>query len=372
MTFDYPTRYSIRNIMKLNKDLSLKTFKMTLLAALISSPLAAETIDKTWELGVFGDCVKSSTVKEQQAYWQKIEAGKGLGLDLQKVINERWNARLELAKTRYDINNGGDTDYGTRFGVDAIYKVEDTALYFFTGVKRFNNVRSYNAANIGAGFSFEVSDRVSLFSEGVVYRDLDYGFTDQGIKVGFKYAFGEERKATIVNKAKPVKPAPVVRKEKVLDSDNDGVNDSIDRCDNTPATVKVDSTGCTLYSEKAVAIDLNVAFENNSSQIKSTIVNDIQRLADFMKAYNHTNVVIEGHSSVVGQESYNLMLSQKRADAVKAVLVNTFKVDESRISAKGFGESQLLSKGNTNEDHRLNRRVVAKIETSVKKVVTKK
>jgi hypothetical protein len=72
--------------MKLNKDLFMKIFNMTLLAALISSPLAAETIDKTWELGVFGDYVKSSTSKENNIDWQQIEAGKGLGIDLQKII----------------------------------------------------------------------------------------------------------------------------------------------------------------------------------------------------------------------------------------------------------------------------------------------
>ena len=86
----------------------MKTFNMTLIAALISSPLAAETIDKTWELGVFSDYIKSDTNKEHNTDWQQIESGKSLGIDLQKIINERWDIRLELAKTRYDIENGND------------------------------------------------------------------------------------------------------------------------------------------------------------------------------------------------------------------------------------------------------------------------
>ncbi len=351
----------------------MKTFNITLLAALISSPLAAEGIDKTWEIGVFGDYVKSDTGKENKMDWQQIEAGKGLGIDLQKIINEQWNARIELAKTRYDINNGNDTDYGTRFGLDAIYKIEDTGIYAFAGVKRFNNVKSYNAVNLGLGYNLDISDRFSLYSEAVVYRDVDYGFTDQGFKVGVKYAFGDVKKSPVVKEAvyQEVAAIPVVATVILADTDNDGINDKQDNCKNTPANVKVDSSGCPLFLDTAVDVDLNVAFENNSSQIKAETMNDIQRLADFMKEYKNTSVVIEGHSSAAGSAKYNLALSQKRADAVKSLLINKFDIEENRLSAKGFGETQLISKGNTAADHELNRRVMAKIEATVKKMMIK-
>jgi OOP family OmpA-OmpF porin len=357
----------------------MKTFNMTLIAALISSPLAAETIDKTWELGVFSDYIKSDTNKENNIDWQRIEAGKSLGIDLQKIINERWDIRLELAKTRYDIENGNDKDYGTRAGIDAIYKVEDSSFYLFTGVKRFNNVRSYNAANVGAGYSLQINDRFSLYSEAAVYRDLDYGQTDQGIKLGVKYTFGDVKKSPVVNKAVVNKPVmetmksttPVVKKVMMADTDSDGVSDNNDRCANTPANVKVDSQGCTLYSEKSVEIKLNVIFENNSSLVKPAMIDDVQRLADFMKEYQNTSVVIEGHSSATGSEKYNLMLSQKRADTIKNLLINKFSIDASRLSAKGFGETQLIAQGTSLADNSVNRRVVAKIETVVKKVITK-
>ncbi|MFT6208186.1 MAG: OOP family OmpA-OmpF porin [Colwellia sp.] len=357
----------------------MKTFNMTLIAALISSPLAAETIDKAWELGVFSDYIKSDTNKEHNTDWQQIESGKSLGIDLQKIINERWDIRLELAKTRYDIENGNDKDYGTRAGIDAIYKVEDSSFYLFTGVKRFNNVRSYNAANVGAGYNLQINDRFSLYSEAAVYRDLDYGQTDQGIKLGVKYTFGDVKKSPVVNKAVVNKPVmetmksttPVVKKVMMADTDSDGVSDNNDRCANTPANVKVDSQGCTLYSEKSVEIKLNVIFENNSSLVKPAMIDDVQRLADFMKEYQNTSVVIEGHSSAKGSEKYNLMLSQKRADTIKNLLINKFSIDASRLSAKGFGETQLIAQGTSLADNSVNRRVVAKIETVVKKVITK-
>jgi len=350
----------------------MKTYKITLLAALISSPLVAESLDKTWQVGVFGDYIKSSTNKENQADWQRIEAGKGIGIDLEKIVNEQWNARFELAKTRYDIQNGNDTDYGTRFGLDAIYKVEDSGLYLFAGVKRFNNVKSYNAVNVGAGYNYQINERFSFYSEAVVYRDVDYGYTDQGIKLGLKYAFGDVKRTAVVSK--PVEPTvtPVAVPTVVfVDTDNDGISDVKDSCPNTPENAKIDSRGCAVLANKVIEINLNVAFENNSAQLKAPAMNDIQRLADFMQQYKNTSAVIEGHSSTIGSEKYNLILSQKRADAIKKVLVNKFNIDASRLSAKGFGETQLISNGNTKVDHETNRRVVAKIKTMVKKVMTK-
>ena len=147
------------------------------------------------------------------------------------------------------------------------------------------------------------------------------------------------------------------------DADNDGVEDSMDRCQNTPAMAKVDSFGCALYDENEVSVTLKVLFDHNSAEVKSESIDEIQRLADFMKTYENTDVVIEGHSSKLGDADYNQMLSEKRANNVKDILVNKFDIDASRLSSVGYGESRLLSDGNTIADHRLNRRVVAAIET---------
>ena len=352
----------------------MKTFKITLLAALISSPLAAETIDKTWQVGVFGEYIKSATGKESRLDWQRIEAGKSIGIDLEKIINEKWNARLELAKTRYDVDNGNDTANGTRVGIDAIYKVKDSDLYLFTGVKHFNNAKSYNTVNVGAGINVQINDRFSFYSEAAIYRGV--GYTDQSIKLGLKYAFGDVKNTPIVSK--PVKQEIIPAKQEIIpaivilvDTDNDGINDIDDSCPNTSENAKVDSRGCSIFTEKSVEIDLHTSFKNNSAQLKTTAVNDIKRLADFMMEYKNTSAVIEGHSSAVGDAKYNLKLSQKRADAVKSELVNKFNIDASRLTAKGFGETQLISTGNTKADNQTNRRVVAKVKATVKEVVNK-
>ena len=56
--------------------------------------------------------------------------------------------------------------------------------------------------------------------------------------------------------------------------------------------------------------------------------------------------LIAGHTDAKGSDEYNLALSQRRAASVKAFLVETYKVDEGRLSVIGFGEEQLKNKEN--------------------------
>ncbi|GHG04077.1 OmpA family protein [Thalassotalea marina] len=349
----------------------MKLFKFSLLAALISSPLAAQEIDKEWQLGVFGDYIKSSTNKDNQLDWQRIEAGKSLGFDLKKEINDLWSMRLELARTRYDIDNGNDKSYGYRYGVDAIYNVENSDFYLFTGIKRFNNVKDYYAVNVGGGYNIQINDRLSAYTEAAIYRDVDYGFVDQGFKIGLQYTFGETKSVPVAKPAPtPIKPA---KQEKTswTDADNDGVLDQDDQCPNTAANLKVDSKGCVVYTTETDEITLAINFAHDSAFVEPANYAEIKRLADFMKKYPETSVEIEGHTSAKGKDAYNMTLSEKRAQAVKQILIEQFSINSNRLSAKGYGETRLLATENSAQADKKNRRVVAKISTSTQKAVSK-
>ena len=51
-------------------------------------------------------------------------------------------------------------------------------------------------------------------------------------------------------------------------------------------------------------------------------------------------VQVSGHSDSVGEPAYNLALSERRAEAVKAELANALKETSLRIEAKGYGETR--------------------------------
>ncbi len=64
----------------------------------------------------------------------------------------------------------------------------------------------------------------------------------------------------------------------------------------------------------------------------------VQEIADYMKKYPASNVVITGHADKgTGNVTINNRLSQKRADVVKRLLINKYGIDASRISATGKG-----------------------------------
>jgi outer membrane protein OmpA-like peptidoglycan-associated protein len=58
--------------------------------------------------------------------------------------------------------------------------------------------------------------------------------------------------------------------------------------------------------------------------------------------------LIVGHTPSGGRRDHNLTLSQRRADVIRDVLVNTFKVSPKRLQALGLGEEQLLDRAHPN------------------------
>ena len=75
----------------------------------------------------------------------------------------------------------------------------------------------------------------------------------------------------------------------------------------------------------------------------STQMANIERIATYMKENPNTKVVITGYASPEGSKSFNQRLSQKRADAVKKILVQKYDIDASRITAEGKGVGSVFS-----------------------------
>ena len=91
-----------------------------------------------------------------------------------------------------------------------------------------------------------------------------------------------------------------------------------------------------------------------------------QKLADFMKQYPQTTTVVEGHTDSKGSDAYNQKLSERRASAVRDVLVNQYGVEASRVNAAGYGESRPVADNATDAGRAVNRRVEAEVEAQIK------
>lgn len=92
-------------------------------------------------------------------------------------------------------------------------------------------------------------------------------------------------------------------------------------------------------------------FDYDSSQLKPGAYSEIRRVSDILNKYPQTTIEVGGHTDTRGAEEYNQKLSEQRAEAVKAELINN-GVAANRIMAVGYGESRPIS-----SDHAMNRRV---------------
>jgi outer membrane protein OmpA-like peptidoglycan-associated protein/Tfp pilus assembly protein PilF len=104
----------------------------------------------------------------------------------------------------------------------------------------------------------------------------------------------------------------------------------------------------------------NVFFASNSAELDRKSGLELNRVYSLLKENRETKIEIGGHTDDVGSEEDNLVLSQKRADAVKSFLVNK-GISAERIRTKGYGESQPVSKEQNPEARALNRRTTLKI-----------
>jgi outer membrane protein OmpA-like peptidoglycan-associated protein len=121
--------------------------------------------------------------------------------------------------------------------------------------------------------------------------------------------------------------------------------------------IKID--GATVQqTEQGLLITLKseLLFEFDSDEVQPKPVITISEIADLVKSQPNHNILVEGYTDNTGDDDYNVDLSQRRADSVRAILIQQ-GVDPVRIKAYGFGEMQPLASNDTSEGRQLNRRV---------------
>jgi outer membrane protein OmpA-like peptidoglycan-associated protein len=105
-----------------------------------------------------------------------------------------------------------------------------------------------------------------------------------------------------------------------------------------------------------ITFDAGILFDTNKSDLRPASQTEIQRMAEVLKKYPDTNVLVEGHTDNTGSDAINQPLSERRAQAVSNYTVAQ-GIDASRISAKGYGSSQPIADNTTAEGRQANRRV---------------
>ena len=109
-----------------------------------------------------------------------------------------------------------------------------------------------------------------------------------------------------------------------------------------------------LKTNEAVAIN-NLLFETAKSVILPASLPELKRIATFVATYGY-KVRLAGHTDNVGSAEDNKRLSQERAEAVRAQLIE-FGCDPASIKAFGYGDTKPVASNESEEGRALNRRV---------------
>ena len=104
-------------------------------------------------------------------------------------------------------------------------------------------------------------------------------------------------------------------------------------------------------------VSYGIYFDVNKDAVKSESYGTIKQIADILKENADVKIKIVGHTDSDGDDKSNLDLSQRRAAAVKNVIVKEFGIDASRIETDGKGESEPVAKNDSVINKALNRRV---------------
>jgi len=104
----------------------------------------------------------------------------------------------------------------------------------------------------------------------------------------------------------------------------------------------------------------NIFFDTNRFLIKDESKTELQKLLDFLNLNKTVKIEVSGHTDNVGSDQANQILSENRAKAVYQYLIDN-GIDPSRLSFKGYGETQPVATNDTDEGRARNRRTEFKI-----------
>lgn len=200
---------------------------------------------------------------------------------------------------------------------------------------------------IGIGYGYELNDHWGLRLSFENYRVEDENIGLFGL--GVQYKFHNHKKVAEPQEIVAVAPVAEIKKPQVI----------VDPCAQPGTT----NENCQPLLTKPMSIKLAVQFDTNSDVVKDIYLADIGKLADFMKQHSNTKVTIEGHTDDRGNDDLNKILSQRRAQSVRNILLQKFGVASDRLASAGFGEERPVADNSSEQGRAANRRVMAEITT---------
>ena len=113
-----------------------------------------------------------------------------------------------------------------------------------------------------------------------------------------------------------------------------------------------------------ILMPTDLLFDYDSANLRPGATASLQKLGRLIQRNPQAVFRVEGHTDSFGSDQYNMDLSQRRAETVKAWLVENMSIDQARVQTQGYGKTHLIVPADRSVDEQqLNRRVEIVIRT---------
>lgn len=195
-------------------------------------------------------------------------------------------------------------------------------------------------------------------SASISYQSLPYG-SKVGILSGTEFLFPlfDNEKYSIVVEAPGFSSAKYMLDPATANSER-RVIQNIELGLPTSATKEIETSN-THHVGKVMRLE-NLIFQVGNARITPASYPELDQVAKML--HENTNMIIqlEGHTDFKGDPKENMKLSERRVEAVRDYLISK-GVAKHKVKTKAFGGTQPLSRENSEEAHKMNRRVEARV-----------
>lgn len=301
---------------------------------------------------------------------QHLKTGPVFGLRLGYNITENWAAEGVFDFVPSETTRGDHHVNAYSYRLDLLYNIMPSRTvvpYLAVGgggttfeYLHGNGHDSDATFNFGGGVKYFVTDSIAL--RGDVRQLLAFEDTTQfnwEYTAGVSFQFGGKKAVSSppLARAEPeTSPAgsqrPVATPTQEVTAQPEAPLGPIPAAEPSPERMKY-------------CVNLDIEFDINKADIRPQYHDQVAKVGDFMKRNTTTTATIEGYADEVGNDEDNMRLSQQRAESVVKYLVDTFGIEPSRLSAKGYGKTRPGFDNSTDAGRQKNRRIVAIIDCAL-------
>ena len=356
---------------------------MAVIAANAQKAVEGNKFTDNWSVGFNAG---GTTPLTHSAFFKNMRAVLGVGLDNQvtPVLGLGFEAMTSInttpSRTAFDNTNLSvlgtlnlSNLFGGYAGAPRLFEVETVAgigwlHYAVNGESDLNSMSS----KLGLNFNFNLGEEKAwtlAFKPALVY-DMSADGTDNvcfnanraawEFTAGLKYHFSCSNGKHYFTIVKPYNQSEI-------DALNDQINNMRREADDNAAALKNANqkaadlekalNDCKNQAPKVITetvtnnkktLESVVTFRQGGTSVESSQTPNVERIATYLKNHKNATVSIKGYASPEGNVDVNARIAKQRAESVKNMLINRYKIAANRITAEGQGVGNMFEEPDWN------------------------